>query len=127
MRRLWIAVGILLALCAATMVNVLGITGVTHQVAAALNQAQESVEGGDWDRAEKLTLQAEQSFRGWDFYLHITLRHSDIDAVEVAFQEVKQLLHHRERPGEYAAANARLVTRVELLAESEAFTLINIL
>lgn len=127
MRRLWIAVGILLALCAATMANVLGITGVTHQVVTVLNQAQESVEGGDWDRAEKLTLQAEQSFRGWAFYLHITLRHSDIDAVEVAFQEVKQLLHYRERPGEYAAANARLVTRVELLAESEAFTLINIL
>lgn len=127
MKRLWIAAGILLALCAATAANVLCITNLTRRTADTLAQAQTSAGAGDWDRAAELTHQAEHSFQEQSFYLHITLRHSDIDAVEIAFQEVEQLLLHRERLGEYAAANARLIAQVELLAESEAFTLKNIL
>lgn len=127
MRRLWIAAGILLALCAATAANVFYITGLTGQTSSALTQAQAAAEEGAWDRAAELTRQAEEDFQRQSFYLHITLHHSDIDAVEVSFQEVGQLLAHRERLGEYAAANARLIAQLELLAESESFTLKNIL
>lgn len=127
MKRLWIAAGILLALFAAAAANVFWIGSLTRQVAGELVQAQAAVSEGDWDRAQQLTQEAQQLFQRQSFYLHITLRHSDIDAVEVAFHEVAQLLSHRERAGEYAAANARLAAQVQLLAESEAFTLKNIL
>ena len=127
MKRLWIAAGILLALCAATAANVLCIANLARHTVDTLTQAQASAEAGDWDRAVELTRQAEHSFQEQSFYLHITLRHSDIDTVEIAFQEVEQLLLHRERLGEYAAANTRLITQVHLLAESESFTLKNIL
>lgn len=127
MKRLWIAAGILAALCLATALNVAHITRLTRQVTDGLSQAQEQVRSGSWDRAAELTAQADRTFQEHTFYLHITLRHNDIDAVEVAFREVEQLLAHRERQGEYAAANARLIEQIELLAESEAFTLKNIL
>lgn len=127
MKRLWITAGILILLCAAALVNVAFLNGMTEEITASLLQAQELAEGGDWEEAASLTIQADQQFRGQTFYLHITLRHSDIDEVEIAFQEVEQLLAHRERLGEYAAANARLVARLELLAESEHVTLRNIL
>ncbi len=127
MKRLWITAAILAVLCAATILNVTHITRLADQISGDLTQAQQSARSGDWDRAAQLTAQAEQDFQSQAFYLHITLRHSDIDAVEIAFQEVKELIAHRERLGEYAAANARLIAQLELLAESEDLTLRNIL
>ena len=127
MKRLWITAAILVVLCAATVLNVMHITHLTDQISDDLARAQQSARSGDWDRAAELTAQAEQDFQSQAFYLHITLRHSDIDAVEIAFQEVTELIAYRERLGVYAAANARLIAQLELLAESEGVTLQNIL
>ena len=57
----------------------------------------------------------------------MTLRHGDIDAIEVAFQEVLEFLTHPEQMGEYTAANARLMAQLELLSEGELPTIKNIL
>lgn len=127
MKRLCLAAAVLAALCAAAVFNVMHITRLAGQITGELSQAQTCAQSGDWDRAAELTGRAEQTFQDQAFYLHITLRHSDIDTVETAFREVGQLIAHRERLGEYAAANARLIAQVRLLAESEAFTLKNIL
>ncbi len=127
MKRLWIAIGILVLLCAATLVNGFCLNSLTGALSQTLVQAQRAVEEEDWQRAAAMTAQADQHFRENAFYLHVTLRHDDIDTVETSFREVLELLGHRERAGEYAAANARLISLLELLAESEHPSLRNIL
>ena len=58
-------------------------------------------------------------------YLHVLLRHADTDQIYAGFQETLALLESQEY-GEYAAANARLVTQIELLSEAEQLTLKNV-
>ena len=60
-------------------------------------------------------------------YLHVSLNHSEIDDILLAFNEVQQLLIAPEHGGEYFSANAQLITRIKLLYEMEAFTLKNVL
>lgn len=127
MRRAWIAGSILVLLFAAVLWNCLRLEQFSESITASLHQAQGMAEKGNWEAAARTTQDARRRFQEKDFSLHITLRHSDIDAVETSFREVEQLLSHRERLGEYAAANARLIAQLELLAESERFSLHNIL
>ena len=61
-------------------------------------------------------------------YLHITLRHGDMDAVLISMDEALAFLEGGERqPSEYAAVNARLLTQLALLVEAELPTLSNLL
>lgn len=127
MKRAWIAGCVLVLLLAAALWSGLYLGRFTEGLTASLAQAQGMVEKGNWEDAARVTENAARRFQDRTFYLHITLRHSEIDAVETSFREVEQLLAHQELPGEYAAANARLMTRLELLSESEHFSLQNIL
>lgn len=127
MRRAWIAGSVLVLLCAAALWNGLSLDRFTGNLVSSLEQAQGMAEKGSWEEAARITENAERRFQERAFYLHITLRHSDIDAVEISFREVEQLLTHRERLGEYAAANARLTAQLELIAQSERFSLHNVL
>ena len=71
----------------------------------------------------------EQSLHTWrerDVYLHVLLRHADTDQIYAGFQEVLALLESGEY-GEYAAANARLITQIDLLSEAEQLNLKNIM
>lgn len=127
MKRVWIAGSILVLLCALALWNSLSLNHFTDSLVASLEQAQGMAEKGSWEEAERITENAGRRFQERAFYLHVTLRHNDIDAVETAFREVEQLLAHQERLGEYAAANARLTAQLELIAESERFSLHNVL
>lgn len=127
MKRAWIAAAVLILLLAAVLWSGLCLARFTGGLTAALYQAQGMAEKGNWEDAARVTETAQRRFQDRAFYLHVTLRHSDIDLVESSFREVEQLLSHRERLGEYAAANARLITQLELLAESEHPSLRNIL
>ena len=61
-------------------------------------------------------------------YLHITLRHTDTDAIQISMDEALAFLEGGEKqPAEYAAVNARLLTQLELLVEAELPTLTNLL
>ena len=65
----------------------------------------------------------------WDrhaVYLHVLLRHTEVDDVNTSFQEVREFINCQEG-GEYSAANARLMTQISLLYEAEQFTLKNVL
>lgn len=127
MKRAWIAGCILVLLLAATLWNGLYLDQFTEGLTASLAQAQGMVEKGNWEGAARVTENTARRFQDRALYLHITLRHSEIDAVETSFREVEQLLAHRELPGEYAAANARLTAQLELIAESERLSLHNVL
>ena len=86
------------------------------------------MERGDWEAADRLTRQSKEIWVEHEGYLHTTLRHTDIDAILVSFDEALAFLRAGERQSaEYAAVNARLITQIGLLLESELPTLTNLL
>jgi hypothetical protein len=100
----------------------------TGSLSDLLTQAQQQVEQDDWQAAARLTQQAQAQWDSHSFYLHTTLRHEDIDAITVAFQETQAFLTGKERqPAEYAASNSKLLTLLSLLLEGEHPSLQNLL
>ena len=128
MKRLWISAALILSLALLAGCHVLYLGRLTGELVDLLDQAQEQVLQDDWSQAEALTSQSLKLWQRHEFYLHSTMRHNDIDTVLVAFHEVLAFLEGQERqPAEYAAANRRLTTQLELLLESELPTLQNLL
>ena len=126
MKRLWIAVGLLCAVFAATLLNSHYLLGFTGELAEYLVQAEERAEQGDWKDSDELTKQALDLWESHDFYLYTMLRHADADQVLSGFREVQEFINCQEG-GEYSAANARLIAQIELLSEMEQFTIKNLL
>ena len=87
MKRAWIAGAILILLCAAAIWSGLCLGRFTGDITASLEQAQGMAVKGSWQEAARVTANAERRFRERSFYLHVTLRHNDIDAVETSFRE----------------------------------------
>ena len=77
-------------------------------------------------RAEELTRQVYQDWQDSHFYLHVVMRHSDTDQILRTFQSVLQYLELQELD-QYAAANADLAAQIQLLAEMEQASLVNVL
>lgn len=126
MKRMWIALGLLVLVFAAAWGNTFYLKHLTGQLSALLAQAEVLGEAGDWDNAMELTRRAEALWEDHDVYLHVTLRHIDTDNVFLSFQEVKEFIHCQEG-GEYSAANAVLLGHIHLLCEQEQFNLKNLL
>lgn len=127
MKRLLCSVALLAALVAGCTLHVWYLTHETQSLSGQLEQAEEAVEQGDWEKAYTLTQDAWKTWEDQMFYLHTTLHHDDIDGVSTAFQEALAILEQREQPGAYAAANARILYQLELLVEAELPSLKNIL
>lgn len=128
MRRLYVALGLLALLAALCTVHTVYLGRFTGELNGLLARAQEQVDGGDWEEAARLTRQAKGIWMDHEGYLHTTLRHADIDAILVSFDEALAFLEAGERQSaEYAAVNARLTTQIGLLLESELPTLTNVL
>lgn len=127
MKHLWISAAIIAALAAGALANVWYLGQFVDGLALTLEQAQQSAEAGDTERAIRLTQRAQGQFDEKAPYLHITLSHQDIDNIEISFGEVLEYLRFQEQGGEYTAANARLLTQLYLLAEAEQLTLKNLL
>ncbi|WP_297214062.1 DUF4363 family protein [uncultured Flavonifractor sp.] len=125
MKRLWIALALLGAIFAGTLLHIRSLHGFTDRLSTLLGQAEELAEAERWEQAAALTVQARDIWTGRDVYLHVLLRHGDTDSIYTAFRETLALLESREY-GEYAAANARLTTQIQLLYEAEQLTLKNI-
>ena len=125
MKRLWIALALLAALLCGTLLHTWSLRGFTQGLSDALDEAQTLARANRWEEASSLTEEALQTWRERDVYLHVLLRHADTDQIYAGFQETLALLESQEY-GEYAAANARLVTQIELLSEAEQLTLKNV-
>ena len=119
MKRLLCSVVLLAALVAGCSLHVWYLSHETQSLSMQLEQAGEAVQQGDWEKAYDLTQQAWETWEDQMFYLHTTLHHDDIDGVSTAFQETLAILEQKEQPGEYAAANARILYQLELLLEAE--------
>ena len=128
MKRLYISLGLIALLAVLSGVHTLYLGRFTDDLSGLLIRAQERVEREDWEGATQLTRQAKEQWVARDGYLHITLRHADIDAILVSFDEALAFLQGDEhQPAEYAAVNARLLTQLALLLEAELPTLTNLL
>ena len=127
MRRLIASILLVAALAGGATAHVWYLTQQTQSISQQLQQAHEKVEQGDWDGAYALTQQAWEQWEGQMLYLHTTLHHEDIDQVSTAFRETLAILKQQEQPGEYVAANARILYQLELLVEAELPSLKNIL
>lgn len=125
MKRLWIALALLAVLLCGTLLHTWSLRGFTQELTRSLEQAQELTRADRWEEARAVTQEALQTWRGRDVYLHVLLRHADTDQIYAGFQETLALLDSQEY-GEYAAANARLITQIQLLSEAEQLTLKNV-
>ena len=126
MKRLWIAAGLLVLLLGASLANAWYSQSLTGDMTDRLRQAQSLAEGENWDQAEAVTRQVYEDWQDHPFYLHTLMRHSDTDQVLRAFRQVLEYLRLQE-PDQYNAANADLIAQLELLAEMEQASVVNVL
>ena len=126
MKRLYIAAALLALLLGLSLVNGWYSERLTGEMREQLRQAQIQAEQGNWTQAESLTRQAYLDWQRDHFYFHTTMRHSDTDQVLRAFRTVLEYLQLQE-PDQYNAANADLMAQLELLAEMEQASVVNVL
>lgn len=126
MKRIWIALTLLILVLASALGNSYYVFRFTNDTVDLLSEAETMADTERWDRAEELTEFARHGWADHETYLHVFLRHSDVDSIEVCFEEVLAFLRRREI-GEYSAANARLIQELKLLANGEHLSLGNIL
>lgn len=126
MKRLWIAVALLALMLGGALTNAWYSKSMTGRMGTQLRQAQAMTEQERWAEAEQLTRQVFEDWQDHHFYLHVTMRHSDTDQILRTFRAVLEYLE-LEEPDQYNAANADLITQLELLAEMEQVSLSNVL
>lgn len=126
MKRLYIAAALLILLLGASLTNGWYAQNITGEMCKELRQAQLLAEVEDWSQAESITRQVYEDWQGRHFYFHTLMRHSDTDQVLRAFRQVLEYLRLQE-PDQYNAANADLMAQLELLAEMEQASVVNVL
>lgn len=126
MKRLYIAAALLILLLGASLTNGWYARKVTGEMCKELRQVQLLAEVEDWSQAESITRQVYEDWQGRHFYFHTLMRHSDTDQVLRAFRQVLEYLRLQE-PDQYNAANADLMAQLELLAEMEQASVVNVL
>ena len=125
MKRFYGALSILLVLLGISLVHAWFLQNLADHLTANLSAAEVMAERGAWDQARVLTDQALERWHGNHSYLHIFLRHTDTDEILVSFRAVGQYLKLEEMD-QYAAANLELITQIELLAEMEQPSFLNV-
>lgn len=126
MKRLWIAVAILLVMLGSTLANSYCLNNIIDGYTQQLTEAHRLAEADNWEAASQLTAQVTERWHEHDFYFHVMLPHRDIDDIHLTFQEVEEYLK-LEESDQYNAANAKLIAQLGLLAEMEQLNLKNIL
>ena len=126
MKWLYIAAGLLLVLLGASLTNAWYAQSLTGGMTDQLRRAQSLTEQDDWAQAEAVTRQVYEDWQSHRFYFHTLMRHSDTDQVLRAFRQVLEYLPLQE-PDQYNAANADLMAQLELLAEMEQASVVNVL
>lgn len=127
MKRLFFSFGLLLLLILLMLLHVGSLARFTNELISQLDAAAAHIEAEDWSTADQLVRQVMQDWEGRSFYLHITLRHTDIDAIRSSIREALAYLGSREDRAECLATVARLINQLELLLEAEQLTIKNIL
>lgn len=125
MRRFYGALTVLLVLLALSLYNGYYAKQLTSQIASELTKAQEYAASDQWDLAATHTKTAHELWDAHDFYLHVSMRHTDTDNILLSLQAVEEAIA-LEEADQYRTSNAQLITQLQLLAEMEAPSLQNI-
>lgn len=126
MKRLWIAAALLAFLLGASLANAWYAQRLTEDLGQRLRQAQALTQEENWDQAQSVTRQVYEDWQSHHFYFHTLMRHSDTDQILRGFRQVLEYLSLQE-PDQYNAANADLIAQLELLAEMEQASVVNVL
>ena len=126
MKRLWISVGLLLLLLGGSLLNAWYAERLTDGMEERLRLSQALARQDRWEEALFVTREVYDQWQSLHFYLHSTMRHSDTDQILRGFRTVLEYLR-LEEPDQYNAANADLITQLELLAEMEQPSVVNVL
>lgn len=125
MRRIYGALSILSVLLILSLYNGYYAKKLTSQIASELTKAQEYAASEQWDLAATHTQTAHELWDAHDFYLHVSMRHTDTDNILLSLQAVEEAIA-LEEADQYRTSNAQLITQLQLLAEMEAPSLQNI-
>ena len=125
-KQLAAAMALLIVLLGCSLGNAWYAQRLTEAIAKPLEQAQHLARVDRWEEAAKLTQASYENRNGHHLYLHAVLRHSDTDQILRSFRAALEYLKLEELD-QYAAANADLLAQLELLAEMEQATLVNVL
>ncbi len=126
MKRLWIAVGLAAVLLAGSLANAWYAQKLCDSLWQRLDRAQALVTEDRWEEAAAVTREVYEDWQGSHFYLHTVMRHSDTDQILRAFRTVLWYLELEELD-QYAAGNADLIAQIQLLAEMEQASVVNVL
>ncbi len=127
MKRLTLSAALILALALLASLHVARLDHLTGRLVGGLESVEAALRREDWDSADEVAQHVTAIWEEQAFYLHTTLRHTEIDAVRSSLREIRAYLDSREDQAECLAATARLINQLELLIEAELPTLKNIL
>lgn len=127
MKRLWICAGLLVLLVAAGTGHVYKLGRFTAHLERQLELVQSHLLREDWENAAPLLSNTYGQWEDKAFYLHTTLRHTDIDAIRTSFREALSYAQAKDDAAECAAVIGRLRNQLELLVEAELPTIKNLL
>lgn len=99
---------------------------LTDSCMTQLTRAQQLAETGDWEQAKQITDETNRTWHSHSMALYSVLHHNEADEVLLSFCAVEEYLKLEEMD-EYAAANAALIKQLELLAEVQKPSLMNVL
>ncbi len=125
MKRVTIAVLILLGVLVASVGNGIYLTRSTQEVSALLEKTTAAIGEEDWASALTLTEEAEQCWMAANFYHHIVLHVDSLEEISVGFGELRQFLQAQDE-AEAAVASDRLANRLRMTAYAEQLRLENI-
>lgn len=126
MKRLAASCTVLLLLLALSLTTGWYVDRICDGYIQQLKTAQQLAAQDNWTQARTITQHVYQDWNDRAFLLHALLRHNDTDQILLSFRSIQEYLLLEEMD-EYSAANAQLVTQLELLAEMEQPTLTNVL
>lgn len=116
--RLFAAILVLGCILSLSLMASHWLNSLTGDLIIQLEQAETLALEGDWDSASDLTQQVADCWSDSSFPLHVLMRHSETDEIQISFHQVLEYLE-QEDENLYTAANGQLVTQLELLAEME--------
>ena len=126
MKRLFIACALLFSLLGCSVLAGIKIQKISSQYIQQLSTAQQMAQQDNWALARSITKDVYDDWNTHHFLLHSLLRHSDTDQILLSFRGVEEYLK-LEETDQYVAANAQLITQLELMADMEQPSLGNIL
>lgn len=127
MKRLFISSLIIILLVALMSLHVNRLEQFTGNLIQQLETAVSHIEKEEWAKAEKTANQVMSQWEQHAFYLHTTLRHTDIDDIRISLKEMLAYLGSSEDQAECLAVSAKLINQLELLLEAEQLTIKNLL